>query len=496
MRKSGILLHLTSLPSPFGIGDMGPSAFAMVDFLKKAGQHFWQVLPVNPTDGINGHSPYSCFSALAGNPLLISPAQMIKDGFLTAKDVAQLPRFRPDQVDYDQVVIFKEKLFAAAYQRWLRSAEHEPYRRFCDEERPWLEDYAVFITAKHVYKGQGWNQWPAGLKNRSKPALGQFIKRYADDIQKIQFIQYLFFKQWQALAAYAHANGIKLIGDIPIYVNYDSVDVWCYPDLFKLNDKGGLKFVSGCPPDYFSKTGQRWGNPVYDWNKLKKTKYLWWEKRIEHNLKLFDCLRIDHFRGFASFWQIPAHERLAIFGRWVNGPGEDFFKTLSKKFKHLPVIAEDLGEITPDVVRLMKNCRFPGMRVLLFAFGGDLKTNPHLPHNYPVDCIAYTGTHDNNTVRGWYQQEAKAHEKANLARVLGIKPKANVLHWQMIEALMKSKAGTVIIPLADVMGLGAEARMNTPATKVHNWKWRFGQRQLVPVLAGKLRHLTKKYKRD
>ena len=326
--------------------------------------------------------------------------------------------------------------------------------------------------------------------------LEEFVRRHASELERVKFIQYIFYRQWHKLKAYANSKNVAIIGDIPIYVNYDSVEVWRYPSFFKLDREGHMQFISGCPPDYFSRTGQRWGNPVYNWAHLKKAKYSWWVERIAHDLEMFDYLRIDHFRGFAGFWQIPAHEKLAVFGRWVKGPGAAFFKLLAKHFKKLPIIAEDLGEITPDVIELMKKFGFPGMRVLLFAFNGDINDNPHVPANYPAHCVAYTGTHDNNTIQGWYHQEAKPHEKANIARILQKKITPRNLHWTMIEVLMESRAETVIIPMPDFLGLREDGRMNTPATKVNNWQWRLKSNALTPRLNQKIARITKKTDRS
>lgn len=494
-RASGILLHITSLPSLYGIGDCGPQAYAFVDFLKLSGQKYWQILPLNPTDGINGHSPYSCSSAFAGSPLLISPDVLIKNGFLKDSDLKNIPSFDASQVDYGKVSAFKQKLFNLAFQRFKGQLYKGGYELFVSEQHHWLEDFVVFSVAKNVFKGKSWDQWPKAFKKRDPKAIAHFKRKYAKTLEQIKFVQYLFFHQWHQLKAYAHQQGISIIGDIPIYINYDSAAVWCNQAFFKLDKEGHLRFVSGCPPDYFSKTGQRWGNPVYDWANLKKSKYSWWSLRMAHNLSLFDILRIDHFLGFCSFWQIPAYEKLAVFGQWVKGPGEGFFKFLLKHFENLPLIAEDLGEITNDAIALMKKFDFPGMRVLLFGFNGDPKKNPHAPGNYPTRCVVYTGTHDNNTVQGWYHAEAKEHERANIKAVLGVRPLPRQLHWQMIEVLMKSRAHTVIIPVQDILGLGASARMNTPATKGNNWKWRMESNALTTFLSHRLLKMTKRYKR-
>lgn len=497
MHTSGILLHITSLPSAYGIGDLGPQAFAFIDFLNASGQKNWQVLPINPTDGINAHSPYSCSSAFAGNPLMISPQVMVIDGYLVPKDIAVIPSFAKTHVDFDLVKSYKEKLLHHAY---INAAKHlndnESYKDFCKEQAFWLDDYAIFMALKKVHKGQCWNHWPKPLRIRQASALKKFVSLNRAIIEEVKFIQFVFFSQWQRLTDYAHVHHVKIIGDIPIYVNYDSADVWCYPQYFKLTENGNLKFVSGCPPDYFSKTGQRWGNPVYDWQALKKQKYGWWVKRIAHNLTLFDYLRIDHFRGFESFWQIPAHERLAVFGRWVKAPGKSFFGTLRRQFKTLPIIAEDLGEITQDVIDLMKQFGFPGMRVLLFGFGGDPKYNPHLPANYKTNCVAYTGTHDNNTIVGWVKNEANSQELNNVRRELNVyKINLKQIHWQFIDMLYASRADKVIIPLVDILGKGQESRMNLPSTTMHNWRWRFKRQDITKAITMRLLKLTEKYKR-
>ena len=491
-RYCGILLHITSLPSKYGIGDMGPFAYAFVDFLNSCEQKYWQILPINPTDGINGNSPYSCSSAFAGNPLLISPEMMVIEGFLQPSDVNMAMPLAEGRVDYTKVAGFKEKIFNVAFRRFQKRTDHEDFDHFVKAQHYWLEDFALFTVIKSVYGGRGWNEWPDSLKTRQPQGLKEFHRRNFSDLERVKFIQYLFFRQWYKLKAYATRKNVAIIGDISIYVNYDSVEVWRHPSFFKIDSKGNLQFISGCPPDYFSRIGQRWGNPVYNWAQLKKVKYSWWVKRVAHDLQMFDYLRIDHFRGFVGFWQIPAHEKLAVFGRWVKGPGAHFFKVLSKKFKPLPIIAEDLGEITPDVIELMTKLGFPGMRVLLFAFDGDIDGNPHVPANYPAHCVAYSGTHDNNTIQGWYHQEAKPYEKANIPQVLQTKFTPRNLHWTMIEVLMRSKAETVIIPMADFLGLREEGRMNTPATKVNNWQWRLKADALNRRLSRKIARITKK----
>jgi len=495
-RYCGILLHITSLPSKYGIGDMGPFAYAFVDFLNSSGQKYWQILPVNPTDGINGNSPYSCSSAFGGNPLLISPEMLVIEGFLRPSEVKTPVNLPEGKVDYAGVRVFKEKLLNSAYRNFQKKTVRGDFDRFVHDQHYWLYDFALFTVIKSVYGGRGWNEWPKALKCRQPQALEEFARRHSPDIQRAKFIQYLFFHQWHKIKTFANGKNVAIIGDIPIYVNYDSVEVWRHPSYFKMDSEGHMKFISGVPPDYFSRTGQRWGNPVYNWAQLKKVKYSWWVERITHDLQMFDYLRIDHFRGFAGFWQIPAHEKLAVFGRWAKGPAAHFFKVLAKHFKSLPIIAEDLGEITPDVIELMKKFGFPGMRVLLFAFNGDFGGNPHVPANYPANCVAYTGTHDNNTIQGWYHHEAKPHEKANIPHVLQTKFTPRNLHWTMIEVLMRSRAECVIVPMPDYLGLREEGRMNTPATKVNNWQWRMKANALSLKLSQKIARITKKTERS
>lgn len=487
-------MHISSLPSSYGIGDLGPCAYQFVDFLVKSKQRYWQILPVNPTDGINGHSPYSSNSAYAGNPLLISPDLLLEDKWISKKDLRHCPQFPQASIDYSQVISWKVRLLKAAFATFRRQGQNAAFEKFCSQQDHWLNDFALFVVAKEKFQGRTWSSWPIGMKLRNERELQRLSEKYFDQLQKIKFEQFLFYSQWAHLKAYCKRQGVDLIGDMPIYVNYDGADVWKDPKLFKLDKNLKLKFVSGVPPDYFSKTGQRWGNPVYDWARLKKTKYEWWIARIRHNLMLFDYLRIDHFRGFAGFWQIPAHEKIAIYGRWVKAPGKDFFKTLLKRLGKIPIIAEDLGYITPDVIDLLKDFQLPGMRVLLFAFDDYSKGNPHHPENYPKNCVVYTGTHDNNTVQGWFQKDASWQAKENVMKHLG-HPVGRDVHWDFIQIVMKSMAQTAIIPLQDILGLGEEARVNRPSTTYRNWEWRLRPSQLKAQMTAKLTKLTKSTKR-
>jgi 4-alpha-glucanotransferase len=474
IRGSGILLHITSLDSDYGIGDLGPGAYHFVDVLSAAKQRYWQILPLNPTDPVNGNSPYDSVSAFAGNIFLISPEFMLRDGWLEVGDLKTKPAFSREKVDYKAVMEYKNGLFEKARGLFQTAPERrkKDYTEFCRNNALWLDDFARFAVIKRSRGGEGWSRWPAQLRDREEKALAEIEKEFADQIEKIKFLQYLFYRQWLELKSYANKKNVELIGDIPIYVSFDSADVWQYPRCFKLDDNKQPRFVAGVPPDYFSKTGQRWGNPVYDWDQLKKEGYGWWLKRLRVNLKLFNRVRIDHFRGLVAYWEIPAGDKTAQNGYWAGIPSYDFFETLRKEFPELPIIAEDLGTITPDVVEVMEHFDFPGMKVLLFAFGAETRTHPYIPENYVANCVAYTGTHDNNTARGWLQNEASPEEKKNLFEYFGREIPVDDIHWEMIRLLMGSVANTVIVPAQDVLGLGQETRMNTPATMQDNWRWR------------------------
>jgi 4-alpha-glucanotransferase len=495
-RGSGILLHITSLPSAFGIGDLGPQAYKFADFLFQAKQSYWQVLPLNPTDQACGNSPYSSISAYAGNTLLISPELLLDGGFLTAEDVAEVPPFPASWCDYSSVIPYKVELLRRAYSRFkVTGIERAAFDDFCVRQRNWLEDYALFVVIKNLNKGKIWNEWEHALRDRDAKSLKQIKYDFRDEVACEQFLQYLFFKQWLSLKTYCNERGIKIIGDIPIYVNFDSADVWMNTGIFKLDKEKRPLCAAGVPPDYFSATGQLWGNPVYRWEVLAKTKFKWWLQRIAHNLTLIDVLRIDHFRGFVAFWEVPAHEKTAVNGRWVAAPATAFFNALMKKFPSIPLIAEDLGLITDDVREVMKRFGFPGMKVLQFAFGEDLPKHPYLPHNYIPECVVYSGTHDNNTTRGWFEHEATSEEKARLSEYLGRELFAEEVSIALIRLAMMSAANTVIFPLQDILGLGAEARMNRPSTARGNWEWRLMPDQNSASAREKLLALTRTYGR-
>jgi len=496
-RASGILQHITSLPSPFGIGDMGPGAYLFADFLHRAGQSYWQVLPLNPTDQACGNSPYSSISAYAGNTLLISPQILLHEGLLSAADIADVDNFPGGRCDYSAVVPYKEKILDLAYERFKRSDNQKnAYEQFCVEQKDWLDDYALFVVAKKYHSGVVWGEWEKNLRERQAKALKKINTDFRDSVEREKYLQYLFYKQWHDLKAYCNERGIALIGDIPIYVSYDSADVWTNTDIFKLTDDRKPEYVAGVPPDYFSRTGQLWGNPVYCWDALKKSKFSWWLQRVAHNLQLFDVLRIDHFRGFVAYWEVPASETTAVHGTWVEAPAGAFFSSLKKRFSDVRIIAEDLGIITPDVKQVMEDCAFPGMKVLQFAFSEDLPEHPYLPHNYERNCIAYTGTHDNNTSRGWFEHEASPDDRQRLFRYCGRELSGADVSAELIRLAMMSPANVVIIPTQDVLALGEDARMNRPSTASGNWEWRLLPEQLNESAGDILRQVTHIYGRE
>lgn len=494
-RACGILLHITSLPSSFGIGDLGPGAYNFADFLYKAKQSFWQVLPLNPTDPAWFSSPYSSSSSFAGYPLLISPELMIKDGLLTEDDLLPFPNFPKNRVTYQTVSTYKEILFSKAYENFERIPDKQNYESFCSYNAHWLCNFALFRAIKNHFGGKCWGDWPQDIRDRNTEALKALESQLSGQIEKEKFLQYIFFKQWFALKHYCNEKDIKIIGDIPIYVNYDSVDAWTRPEIFKLDEAKRPIFVSGVPPDYFSKTGQLWGNPVYNWDVLRQNGYDWWIQKMKHNLGLFDCIRIDHFRGFVAYWEVPANEKTAINGRWINTPAEDFFNTLLREIPNAPIIAEDLGIITQDVRDIMNRFGFPGMRILQFAFGDNFSKNLYLPHNHIKNCVVYTGTHDNNTLKGWFKKEASTESKNYLFRYIGRKLTERDVNVELVRLAMMSVANLVIIPMQDIVGLGIGARFNIPATTKKNWQWRLSYKQLSDKLSKKLQEMTETYGR-
>lgn len=496
IRASGILLHITSLPSPYGIGDLGPSAHRFVELLKDLNQTYWQILPLSPTSTFIGNSPYSSYSAYAGNPLLISPDFLARQGLISKKDLENHPPFSESKVLFDQVAAYKESLLKLAFDAAADSLPENPdYLRFCREQAYWLDDFALFITLKDRFGGAGWASWPRQYARRDPDALAQWQLEAAQGIAYAKFIQYVFFSQWGELKAFANANGVKIIGDMPIYVTCDSAEVWGHPRFFKLDEALEPIGVAGVPPDYFSKTGQRWGNPVYDWEALEADGFQWWINRMGHNLHLYDSVRLDHFRGFAAFWEVPAEEETAVNGTWVEASGQALFSAMLRRFGSLPVIAEDLGLITADVHELKQHFGFPGMAVLQFGFGYDLPNSPHIVHNVDKNCAIYTGTHDNNTVNGWFFNDAGDQDRERFLRYAGTPGDTDRVHEKCVRLAMMSVADTAIFPIQDVLGLGMEARMNVPAEPDGNWSWRIAPGQLEYEPLAYLKMLTQLYGR-
>lgn len=495
-RRSGVLLHITSLPSPWGIGDLGPEARKFADFLFEARQCLWQVLPLNPTLEIYGSSPYSSPSAFAGNPLLISPEDLVRDGVLDASDLGNLPFRGNHRVDYPRVAETKDRLLRTAFHRHKdHLAQDAVFQEFCRRNSHWLEDYATFMAVKRDYDYAPWGDWPQEIRDRQETALAGKKLDLHPAVLEHKYAQYLFFRQWFALKDYCNRRCIQIIGDMPIYVSHDSADVWANPRFFKLDEGRKPRYVAGVPPDYFSETGQLWGNPVYCWDEMEKTEFRWWVDRLEHNLILFDILRLDHFRGFVAYWEVPGTEKTAIGGRWVKVPTRKLFDQFSRRFASLPIIAEDLGVITAEVREVMRTYGFPGMKILLFAFGGDVADNPYAPHSHTRDSVVYTGTHDNNTVKGWFREEAGPGEKEALFSYLGRVVGEEEVADELVRLGMMSVARMSVFPMQDLLALDERARMNLPAVTHGNWEWRMDPRWLSPDLVQRLSTMTRLYGR-
>ncbi len=492
-RLSGILLHPTSLTGPYGIGDIGLQAIQWLEFLDGAGCGLWQVLPLGPTG--YGDSPYQCFSAFAGNPYLISLDLLKADHLLTDDDLANLPPFPAGQVDFGEVITWKLEMLDRAFNRFQRGATAKlksEYAEFCAAQALWLNDFALFMAIKDAHGGEPWVTWEAALRDRKPAAIEKAAEKHETDIQRHIFRQFLFFRQWAAVRARAHELDIKIIGDIPIFVAHDSADVWAHPELFYLDKKGKPTVVAGVPPDYFSPTGQLWGNPLYRWDVHKASGYTWWVDRIRAVLGMVDIIRIDHFRGFAAYWEVPGGKPTAEIGRWVRGPGKDLFLTIRSALGDLPIIAEDLGVITPDVVELRDGLGLPGMKIFQFAFAND-QTDPFLPHNYPQNCVVYTGTHDNDTALGWYKR-VEEKEKDFFRRYVA--RSGNDVSWDMIRAVWSSVAMFGLAPLQDMLSLGNEARMNYPGNPSGNWSWRMPEGALSDSLKARIKEFNFLYLRD
>jgi 4-alpha-glucanotransferase len=484
-RSSGILLHPTSLPGRFGVGDFGPESYRFADFLADAGLHIWQVLPLAPTG--YGESPYQSLSSFAGNPLLISLEKLAGRGYLSPDDLDRPPAFPEDPVDFASVIPYKFKLLRKAFHNFQSTREFED---FCEQHRAWLDDFARFMALKNANGQVAWTEW-----RKHEPD--------AREIELQKFWQWEFFRQWAELKSYCQTRGVRMMGDVPIYVSHDSADVWSNPDLFELNPDGSPAKMSGVPPDYFSANGQLWGNPIYRWDHMQATGYKWWIDRLRATFQMVDMVRLDHFRGFEGYWEVPAGETTAIHGRWVKGPGASLFEALEAALGKLPIVAENLGVITPEVEALRHQFGFPGMSVLQFAFGSDPQAPTFRPHNYPREVVAYTGTHDNDTTAGWWQGQGVGDSTRSLADVereraftkAYLNTDGREIQWAFIRTVMASVADTVIIPLQDVLGLGNEARMNLPGSTKGNWHWRCRPHAITQEMRDRLKQLTVMYDR-
>lgn len=496
-RASGILLHPTSLPGRYGIGDLGASAYKFADWLSSAKQQIWQVLPLGPTS--YGDSPYQALSAMAGNPNLISLDLLVDVGWLTAADVRDVPPFPADHVDYGWIIPFHDELLRKAYDGFAKSATKahiDGFRAWCSDNAHWLEDYALFMALKNAHGGRPWHEWEAPLALRDLDALIDAERRHSKELDQYRFRQWVFAEQWNALRAYAAEKGIRFIGDLPIFVAHDSSDVWANPHLFALDASGKPITVAGVPPDYFAVDGQLWGNPHYKWDVMAKDGYHWWIRRFQAVLAQVDIVRIDHFRGFDEYWSVPGGDKTARNGEWVAGPGVPFFHAIEAALGHLPIIAEDLGIITPPVETMRDELALPGMRILQFAFGESSGDEKYQPHRYVENCIVYTGTHDNNTTLGWYYGDESGDDARNhLIRYVDRDYRTIEPHWDMMRLASASVAHTAVFPLQDVLGLGAEGRMNTPGKESGNWQWRFTPKMLEGPARGRLAAMTTLYGR-
>ncbi|HSR66785.1 MAG TPA: 4-alpha-glucanotransferase [Acidobacteriota bacterium] len=503
-RSSGLLCHITSLPSAHGIGDLGPEAYRFVDFLAESGQKVWQVLPLRPTG--YGDSPYQCVSSFAGNPMLVSLEKLVEDGFLEAQDIADPPDFPASKVDFGRVIDYKGARLQRAFERFIERVEDEETRRFssfCEFNSHWLEDYALYRAIKENRQSKAWTEWEEDLVRRRAEALDNARAEYADRIEFHKFCQHLFRRQWDDLKGYCYGRGVQVMGDIPIFVAHDSADVWANQDLFQLDRHGRPTEVAGVPPDYFSATGQLWGNPLYRWDVMEERGFAWWMDRLRSEFSLVDIVRLDHFRGFEAFWAVPADQETAIVGEWRPGPRDAFFAKVRQELGDAPIVAENLGVITPEVEGLRERFGLPGMAILQFAFGTDMKASDFQPHRYTRNLVVYTGTHDNDTVQGWWsggvgastRDESQAEKEKDFARrYLNIRDESEV-HWDYIRAVLSSVADLAVIPVQDLLGLGSEARMNTPGQGRGNWTWRFRRRDLGSSIRRRLARLSRLYER-
>ena len=491
-RSSGILLHPTALPGKYGIGTLGSEAFDFIDFLVQSMQNLWQVCPLGPTG--YGDSPYQCFSAFAGNPLLINLEKLARQGLLTENDLNEHNIFEPGDIDFEKVICFKYPLLRKAfktYKQYSPKKQQNRFSNFCKHNSDWLEDYALFMSVKEQFGGKPWIEWDNDIKLRKEAAISYYQHELAEEMQFHKFIQFLFFDQWLEVRSYANRNYINIIGDIPIFVAFDSADAWSNSEIFQFDENKNPEYVAGVPPDYFSSTGQLWGNPVYNWEYLRNTGFSWWIKNIRSKLKLYDIIRIDHFRGFAAYWAVPFNDETAERGTWMPALGKELFETIEHELGVLPIIAEDLGHITPDVYQLRDQFGFPGMKVLQFAFDSD-EINQHAPHNFARNTVVYTGTHDNDTTMGWFEKAKKSDKELALSY---FNSDGKEVHWDYIRNAWSSVAVMAIAPMQDFLGLGSEARFNTPGVLGGNWKWRLKEGMLKDDLADRIRFLSELYER-
>jgi 4-alpha-glucanotransferase len=493
-RASGILLHPTSLPGQYGIGDIGPQAHHWIDYLSSTGCGLWQVLPLGPTG--YGDSPYQSFSSFAGNPYLISPETLIEDGLLKLDDLAQMPDFSPTEVDYGSLIPWKMGVLNKAYQRFVESGNSQMQQKleqFRTQKADWLDDFALFMAIKEALGGVSWSEWPRPLRLRDPYTMHQARQEYKEVIERQVFFQFIFFRQWSSLKAHAGQKGIQIIGDIPIFVAHDSADVWANTDLFYMDSEGHPTVVAGVPPDYFSPTGQLWGNPLYRWDVHKANGYSWWLNRLRGVLEMVDIVRLDHFRGFAGYWEVPAGNPTAEFGHWVAGPREKFIRAVRDSLGDLPIIAEDLGVITDDVLKLLDKFELPGMKVFQFAFLSD-PSDIFMPHNYPQNCAAYTGTHDNDTTLGWFRNAPESEQDFCL-RYLDLEGEQGLV-WRVIRTVWGTVAAFTLAPMQDFLEMGSEARMNLPGNPSGNWRWRMARDDMSDGLRERIKEINYLYYRD
>ncbi len=497
-RKAGILMHITSLPGKYDIGDLGPEAYKFADFLKRCNQHYWQILPLNQVENGSAYSPYSAISAFSGNTLLISPERLVEQKLID-RSFLNSELQNVDKVNFEAAEKFKNKIIHTAYKN-LKNGDfislEKEFKLFCKNEKYWLHDYALFAVLRQKFQLSVWNEWPDKFRDRDKKALNEFEKNNSDNIEREKFAQFLFSRQWNELKDYCNSQDIKIFGDMPIYVGYNSSDVWSHPELFNLKKNSKLmKTVAGVPPDRFSNDGQLWGLPIFRWDEMKKEGFAWWKERVKKNLELYDLLRLDHFRGFSAYWEVPFGETTARNGKWKKGPAFSLFDELKKEFPSMPFVAEDLGQIDQPVYDLRDKYNMPGMMVLHFAFGGDLGTSTHINHNHPYNSIVYTGTHDNNSSRGWFKHDAGKKARYNIKRYLN----KNVFSWnshtELLRLAYSSVAKLAIIPIQDILGLNSSSRMNIPATATGNWQWRLKQSYLKPKVEKQLNELVNLYGR-